>query len=154
MGGLIGKVLLSPGKRLALSGLGYAPGTRVMVDVFSDPIRLGSVVADADGNFLVEAVVPDQLPSGAHALRIMGTNADGGILEITHGVLMEPVDDEPVTADPLATQLPATGAARSGLVWWSVCALVVGLTLLRRSRSARLDGRRCAGTGQSSEYSA
>ncbi len=56
---------------------GFSPNTTVGVTLHSDPVTLGSVTTDADGNASSSFAVPPSVPDGVHTLEITGTDASG-----------------------------------------------------------------------------
>jgi hypothetical protein len=68
---------LTAGQKVTLTGSGYAPNSTVTLVVYSSPVTLGTVVADANGNFSVEVTVPANLANGTHYLVATGVDAQG-----------------------------------------------------------------------------
>ncbi|MEY2427076.1 MAG: hypothetical protein QOI61_2648 [Actinomycetota bacterium] len=67
---------LYPGDPFTVTAGGWMPGTTVTVTFHSDPILLGTLVADAQGNVRGDYRVPE-VPPGIHIVRLEGTGADG-----------------------------------------------------------------------------
>jgi uncharacterized repeat protein (TIGR02543 family) len=62
------------------SAKGYAPGSVVYLAVTTDPIIFGSATVDANGNAVIDGLLPvDVLEPAAHNVRIVGTRSLGGI---------------------------------------------------------------------------
>jgi LPXTG-motif cell wall-anchored protein len=65
-----------PGGTISFSGSGYQPGEQVSVVLHSFPSALGSFTASASGAFSGSAVIPGDVPPGAHTLT--GTGLTSG----------------------------------------------------------------------------
>lgn len=63
------------GAPLELSASGFDPGEEVEVWLHSDPIKLGTIRADASGNASGSFVVPDNVPAGSHTVKFVGTTS-------------------------------------------------------------------------------
>ena len=59
------------GQRVKLTGRGFGPRKSVNLYVASDPVYLGSGVADDDGVVTIEGVIPDDLDAGEHSLALI-----------------------------------------------------------------------------------
>lgn len=69
------------GGLLAPTGSGYAPGTPVTSTLFSDPVVLGTLIADENGDIDGTLRVPADVPPGKHTLVISSLSADGEFVE-------------------------------------------------------------------------
>jgi len=78
-----------PGQRIVLRGSGYRPGSTVRLVLFSDPIELGSIAADSDGVFAADLEIPEEAPSGDHAVVAIGVDADGADRVLSLGVSLD-----------------------------------------------------------------
>jgi hypothetical protein len=61
-----------PGESVTLTGAGLPPNTPIDVDLFSDPVRLGSTITDALGAFRLVVTIPADTPAGIHTIVITG----------------------------------------------------------------------------------
>ena len=66
---------------LTADGSGFAPKSTVDVYIYSNPIKLGTVTTDANGEFVSEFPVPDELENGLHTLQVIGYSPSGLIQE-------------------------------------------------------------------------
>ncbi|MER7007335.1 IPT/TIG domain-containing protein [Dactylosporangium sp. NPDC000555] len=66
-----------PGQQITLKGSGYAPYSTVIITIYSDPVELGSVITDANGDFTQPVTIPSDLEATSHALVAAGV-APGG----------------------------------------------------------------------------
>ncbi|PVE96646.1 endo-alpha-N-acetylgalactosaminidase family protein [Microbacterium sp. TPD7012] len=97
----------------------FEPGDAVQVWLHSEPVKLGDVTVDADGNALARVVIPAATPAGQHSIVV--TDAEGAELART-GLA--------VTAAPGAAggSLSETGA--DGALWAAVGLSALALILL------------------------
>jgi PKD repeat protein/protocatechuate 3,4-dioxygenase beta subunit len=56
---------------------GFAPGSSVTYELHSDPVTLGTVITDANGDAVLETVIPESVPTGIHHVYVAGTGASG-----------------------------------------------------------------------------
>ncbi|MBM2614030.1 fibronectin type III domain-containing protein [Actinoplanes sp. LDG1-06] len=123
--GTDGSATTRPGRSIVLSGNGYAAHSTVRISVYSEPVALGEVVADASGAFRVRVSVPDGLPAGSHALVAAGIDPSG----VARAMRLD------VTVVAAGEPLPVTG---SSVLFTFVAGLVFvlsGVLLRRVSRS-------------------
>jgi len=119
-------MLLTVGSRVNVNGSGYMPGTPVTGALHSDPIVLGTIVADENGNIDGTLIVPADAPVGQHHLVMSGIGEDGGYLERRIAVVV-------VQPTPLWVWAAASGAVLALLA--GVALAVVGI--IKRNRAAR-----------------
>ncbi|MFI5896380.1 fibronectin type III domain-containing protein [Actinoplanes sp. NPDC051513] len=105
----------APGQQLVLVGTGYAPYSTVTLTLYSDPIVLGQVRADADGAFRKAVTVPADLAAGKHSFAATGVDPSGKSRAMRLDVAVRP---EP-------GKLPVTGPA---VIWMIVTGL--GITAI------------------------
>lgn len=121
-----------PGQKLVVSGTGFAPYSTVTVTVYSEPLVLATVTADANGAFSVPVDVPAGLEPGPHSFVALGVDPDGQ----THSLRLDLTVPSPSSAVPPSTgdSLPVTGA---GLVLMVVTglSLLIGGAALRRLKA-------------------
>jgi hypothetical protein len=86
-----GNIILNKDRFVQFSGSGFAPGSIVKVWLFSDPAEISEVIADASGNFVGEAQLPDGIPVGQHTVQLNGLSKDGQLRSVSLGVVVEPV---------------------------------------------------------------
>ncbi len=78
--GVLTKV--DPGQRVKVIGTGFAAYSTATIIIYSTPIVLGSVTADAHGNFTKLVTVPTTLAAGSHNLVASGVDPAGAVHEI------------------------------------------------------------------------
>ena len=86
-----GNIVLNTDRFVQFSGSGFAPGSIVKVWLFSDPAEISEVIADASGNFVGEAQLPEGIPVGQHTVQLNGLTKDGQLRSVSLGVVVEPV---------------------------------------------------------------
>jgi hypothetical protein len=60
------------GSSTDVSGAGFPPGQPVLTQLFSDPVTLGSAIADASGAVHLTVTIPASTPPGIHTLVLTG----------------------------------------------------------------------------------
>jgi len=85
-----GNIILNRDRFVQFSGSGFAPGSIVKVWLFSDPAELSDVIADASGNFVGQAQLPEGIPTGEHTIQLNGLTKDGQLRSVSLGVVVQP----------------------------------------------------------------
>ena len=67
-----GRFTLRRGDTVTITATGFAPGSRINVAVFSDPIALGTTTTDDTGRATRRWAIPDTIDAGDHTLVISG----------------------------------------------------------------------------------
>ena len=88
-------LLVPAGGAMPVSISGFAAGSEVGLFLFSDPIDLGTLTANASGTGTGTAQIPSTVPAGSHTLQIAGTNPSGKAINLSIGIT--------VTARPTIT---------------------------------------------------
>jgi hypothetical protein len=57
---------------IAMTATGFLPASQINVAVFSDPVALGTVVVDSNGQAKQQWVIPNTIAAGNHTLVISG----------------------------------------------------------------------------------
>jgi len=86
-----GNIILNRDRFVQFSGSGFAPGSIVKVWLFSDPAEISEIIADASGNFVGEAQLPEGIPVGNHTVQLNGLTENGQLRSVSLGVVVEPV---------------------------------------------------------------
>ncbi|MEV4510246.1 IPT/TIG domain-containing protein [Dactylosporangium sp. NPDC049525] len=118
-----------PGEQIVVIGTGFAPHSTATITIYSDPVVLGTVVTDQDGNFTKAVTVPPALAAGAHTLAAQGVDPDGNPHAMKLSVTV-------ATSDLAVTGAPVARLAVSGLLM-----LLAGICALRAGRQRRRYGR-------------
>ncbi|MGH3689543.1 MAG: choice-of-anchor G family protein [Microbacterium sp.] len=114
--------VLERGKQQTAVGTGFKPGERVTGVMASEPIALGSQVANAQGTVSFTWTVPSTTDLGTHAVTLTG--ATSGSVSASFKVV----------ASGLAT---TGGQVQSGWIALAALLLVLGLGTMRLARSRR-----------------
>jgi hypothetical protein len=85
-----GNIILNQDRFVQFSGTGFAPGSIIRIWLFSDPSELGDVIADASGNFVGQAQLPEGIPTGEHTIQLNGLTKDGQLRSVSLGVVVQP----------------------------------------------------------------
>ena len=135
---------VAAGGELTVSGTGFGPSTPVQVVLYSSPVLLGQVQADATGAVNTTVTIPASTTNGEHTVVLFGqdpTGADFNLqatIKVTGGTTaaLEPgrTGTDRGTARPPAARLPKTEPAIPGSPlspdlspcrpdWWWPCAV-------------------------------
>lgn len=136
-----------PGQQMELVAVGFQPGETVAFYLHSEPVYLGTAVADAFGVARLMATVPADVPAGAHTvIATGGTSGRWATLAVQlalPGSAAVPVS-APVAAAPVAVAAPgalAVTGSQSGVLGLTAGLLLAaggGLVLVgRRVRATR-----------------
>jgi len=112
-----GRLRVNNDGKIQTSGTGFSPGSLAHVWLFSDPVFIGTLTVDADGNFSGEMDVPQGIPLGDHTVQVNGETADGTTRSLNVGI-------EIVST----AELPATGSTSAATL--SVLLLAAGCVML------------------------
>lgn len=74
---------------IAVTGVGFKPGSTVEVWIFSTPRLLGTAVVKADGSFSLDVSVPAEVAGGKHTLQAEGLNTAGQPRAISTPVIVK-----------------------------------------------------------------
>lgn len=141
-----GNIILNQDRYVQFSGTGFAPGSIVKVWLFSDPSELSDVVADAFGNFVGKAKIPEGIPTGEHTVQLNGLTEDGQLRSVSLGVLIQP--------DIVIAPAPPVGFDLTGLmsIIWILAAIVAfWFFILWRRRRKKEDEASPIPTGDSTD---
>ncbi|HEV3226159.1 MAG TPA: hypothetical protein VGZ52_04970 [Acidimicrobiales bacterium] len=64
---------VATGGSLTLSGDGFAPNSTITIEIHTDPISLGTAVADSTGHFEKQVTLPIAVAAGQHTVTAVGT---------------------------------------------------------------------------------
>lgn len=110
---------------------GLIPGVEYQVELHSDPITLGTIVADEEGNGTLTALIPANATVGAHSILLINSaQAERGAAEFT-------VLERPQAPSAGAPGLASSGVEIAPLLWTGLGALLLGLPLLLLVRRRR-----------------
>ncbi|MEO1059711.1 MAG: Calx-beta domain-containing protein, partial [Actinomycetota bacterium] len=143
-----------PGAQVDFTGVGFDPGGRVIVELRSDPVVLGTFVADESGAVDATVAIPADTPPGEHTLAMLDVSAGGQQVLVTvdidpaapttfgePGDPTEPpatpdVDPPPSTDDPPVPPggLPSTGAPTAVVAALAFVFLLAGVSLALATR--------------------
>ncbi len=131
-----------PGDTVAVNAAGFQPGSSVAITLESDPISLGSYVADSAGRIATNITIPADFPAGAHTLKLTGTSIAGSVLVLSTGITVasrvQATTTTVATVAPATTTLPQTGTSFTEPALIAGAALVLvgaGAVLVARRRS-------------------
>lgn len=111
-----GNIILSPAQSAQVEGVGFAPGTTVVVWIFSEPQRLGELTTNSQGSFEGSVPIPADLKTGEHTIQINGVTVAGETRSVSLGVVVQ---------DPVAPPALTNFESLLTLMWWLVALLVL-----------------------------
>jgi len=127
--------VVPPGGTVTVSTTGpacYAPGAPVSLTFTSDPVSLGTVNANANGQFSTTVTIPSNATAGTHTITASGASASGGTLVLSASVT---VTRAGAAAPGAAGRLAFTGSTDTApLLWIALVSLVVGAALVVGAR--------------------
>ena len=80
-------------RTISIQGKGFAPGTEVEVWINSTPIKLGTALTDANGEFNEIFTTPIELELGEHTLTLSGGLEDGNLSKTSIGIVVVDVEE-------------------------------------------------------------
>jgi IPT/TIG domain/Fibronectin type III domain len=122
-----GNIILNKDRFVQFSGSGFAPGSIIKVWLFSDPASLSRVTADASGNFVGEAQLPEGIPVGQHTVQLNGLTEDGQLRSVSLGVVVEPVAVVPAP-------VPFDFSGLMNMLWILAAGVLIWFFILWRRR--------------------
>jgi hypothetical protein len=131
-----------PGQVVVFIGTGFAAHSTVTISIYSDPIVLGTVVTDENGDFSKPITIPPGLEEGAHTAVAQGVAPDGTerSMKLAIAVAAEaPAQGPGSTPDPApgGGQLPVTGVNISTILLAGLLSLTTGTALMAATRRRR-----------------
>jgi hypothetical protein len=73
-------------RSIRIAGSGFAPNSMATVWLFSEPVKLGEIQADANGGFADLFAIDTAIPLGDHTIQINGQHTDGSVRTVAMGV--------------------------------------------------------------------
>ena len=119
-----GNLVLSPGDDVSLNLGGFGSETPVEVWMFSIPVKVKDMVADADGKTNGSFAIPQGIDAGSHRIVVKGLSPGNDEIIIAVGVAVAATGDSSLTSKLV---LPITAAV--------VALFIVALTIRLRRRS-------------------
>lgn len=122
-----------PGQPVTSRGCGFRPGSTVNVDFFSQPTRVATATAGADGGFEATWNVPSSASVGEHTVEATGVDPSGDVRALSANLrVIGAGGDLPRTGSDSTAPLVTAGA---GLVLLGGAAVFAA----RRRRAARIE---------------
>lgn len=115
---------------MKLTGRGFGPRKSVNLYVASDPVYLGSGVADDDGVVTVEGVIPDDLDAGEHSLALIDPETGFGFRQ---SISLDAAD-----APVASSALPTTGTNSTPMMAMGALFVLAGGALAIVAKRRRL----------------
>ena len=120
---LMNSPYVTAGGSFSISGTGFAPSSQLQAFLFSDPVFLGTVNSDVNGNYQALFNIPITTPAGPHTVVVQGPGRTGIANESVATIEVNAAGTQPVGAygsyatPSAAVASPATSAvAGSGRV--------------------------------------
>lgn len=122
---------LEPGAELTITGRNFKPGSTASFTLFSEPVLLGTAVADAAGVVTLRVTLPQDVAAGAHTIVISGVGMDGAAVDVSAAIAIAALA---ASDGGLAT----TGASAKVLGGLAIALLMAGASVfvMNRRRAA------------------
>ena len=137
----VSPITIPAGGTFTITAAYFVPGSDVQIHVESDPVVLGSLVAQADGTASGSLVLPLGIAVGSHTIFATGTPLDAApITEICSAITVIDAAVSPASATPAVSgsgALPQTGNDPAALVAIAAALLTAGGLLLMNHRNRR-----------------
>jgi len=117
--GSVSAQAIAPGGTQILTGQGFLPGEMVTITVHSDPIQVGRLAADANGNVQVSFVIPKNFGLGSHEAIFTGDKS-GSVsvpFQVTSTLVSTGGSVSSTGSAGLAGLLVMAGLAAGALIW-------------------------------------
>lgn len=121
---------LARGESFVVTADGFEPGSTVTVTIYSDPIVLGTMVANSVGTASGSFQIPSGLHVGTHTIVAAGTGADG----LPRSVELSVEVASSTTSGSAPAGLALTGGTIGGMLTAAVLLVAAGVVLLRFRR--------------------
>src|SRR5262245_17845265 len=131
----------TPGQTISIECRTFATGSTATVTLFSDPVVLGSAIADAAGVFALQATIPADTPLGHHTITAEGTAPDGSPLSLSVSLTVVPAQAGAGAGNGNGN-LPRTGSdssiplAKLGLGMLAIGGIATAIAAKRRKAAA------------------
>ncbi len=127
-----GALLVVQGTSVDISGSGYMPNSLVDLWIYSTPTHLGTVTADAQGDFSANFPIPVSIPAGDHTVKIDGKDFKGELTTVSVGVRVLPKSQEASvdSVNPSPTATNSAGLSDGSSLVSTTTAVVLGAFLL------------------------
>jgi len=133
------------GGSLTITDAGWAPNSKVDIELHSDPVSLGSAQADGKGVIKTTVVIPADTDPGQHQIVLTGTGPNGDpqthTLDVTIAASTVTPEGATGSGSPSGTStsgtsqdLPRTGGPEVPLLIMAVALVGTGLALVSRRR--------------------
>lgn len=131
-----GSLELQNGNYAMFNGRGFAPNTKIIVWIFSDPTFLGEVTTDENGEFSGQLAVPASLAAGQHTVQLNGTSKNGETRSVSVGVEVVDTDTTDATGSSSSSSTSTSAAITSAVVASVLFAsLIVAISIFRRRKT-------------------
>jgi VCBS repeat-containing protein len=133
-----GSVVISRNQLATVEGIGYSPSSKIVVWLFSEPIKLGELETDAQGNFVGAVALPENLETGEHTIQVSGVAVNGETRSALMGLVVREPESELVAA--LNDSFDSTWVAL--ILMGSLGVIFLLLALVRRRKKPSKSGAR------------
>lgn len=131
-----GSLELQNGNYAMFNGRGFAPNTKIIVWIFSDPTFLGEVTTDENGNFSGKLAIPSELETGQHTVQLNGTSKEGSTRSVSVGVEVTDKNSNNLAGNSSSSSTSTLTAITSALVASVLfAALILAITIYRRRKT-------------------
>jgi hypothetical protein len=109
---------VTPGQSVSFAGTGFAPNADVTLNLFSNPVALGTVKSNAAGAIAGTVTIPSTTPTGSHHIEAKGPNAAGNGVNLLKGNL---------EVKAASSTIPRTGGSTDYLLPMGIAVVAFGI---------------------------
>ena len=95
-----GDLTSTRGDYISLNGLGYKSGSFITVWLFSTPIKIGELEVGADGKYMGDVLIPENIDLREHTLQVNGIRTDATVTSVSLKLV---IVDTPSAPTPIKT---------------------------------------------------
>lgn len=121
----------APGDQIGIEATGFAAGTKIRVEMHSDPVVLATVTANEQGNLVFSGFLPDSIAAGDHEI-VLVPLSEGGKPDKGSSVTV------PVQVIAATGAEGINGLGIASLLMLCAGAVVLGIAAIGRKRNPRV----------------
>jgi hypothetical protein len=122
---------VTPGGVLRIMATGLQPNSAIRAWLYSTPRDIGAFDLNGSGEVVAEFVIPDDLETGDHTLKIMGPTPDGEFVTVAIALRVAPAELLAPAAETSVEDQSNSDEPPNSLAWvWISLVVLVALIIL------------------------